>query len=330
MFDNAASILAASPKALFTGDAALINSEFRKYARQWHPDHNKDEQAAEVMEHLIRSRDRALKKDFGPSIVLEREDGSKFRMEYLTMRVADGVTVFVGVSSVAYLVNDAINDLVARAVNRKWKFANSDMEKEMIRFLPVFVREIKLKSGRLLVYRRTPDQVLMSDLIAHEKIVSPHASWMITRMLNIACYLEYAGVSHLSIAPEFLLVSLEHHGVSLTGPALYITPCGQRPKAAPRRTIEAIPRLKISDTMAEGRFDLQLIRQTALDLLGDPSGNRIRNDPAIRQETVQWVSSVPAKSAIADYTAWEKSLGERKFVAYPKSARDIYAAYEGA
>jgi hypothetical protein len=327
MFTSAAEILKASPKALFPGDEAAITSGFRKMARVWHPDYSKDARAADVFEHLVKMRDRALKKDFGPSIILTREDGTKFRMEYLTSTQGDGVVVFVGVSSVAYLVDQANSDLVDRGLNRKWKFANDDMKKEMSRFLPSFRREIKLSNGRLVVYDRTPDQVLMSDLIAQEKkIVSPHASWMVTRMLNIACYLEYAQVSHMSIAPEFLLVSLEHHAVSLTGPAMYATDFAVRPKAAPHRTIEAIPSLKDATVKIDSRIDLALIRQTVLTLLGDPSGNRIRTDPDIRQETVRWVSSAPAKTAIADYTAWEASLGVRKFVKYPKTAQDFYAA----
>jgi hypothetical protein len=324
-----ADILAANDRTLFPDrDEGKVKAAFRNFAKLWHPDRNRSDEATKVFAHIEEMHRRALKRGEAPHVVFVRENGSQFRMEYQRMTTGEGCEIFVGQSSVAYLVGTANTDLADRASAHKFKFASKDMGSEMERFLPRLVREERLQGGRLFVYRRTPDQILMRDLIdlSSERIDPLHVSWMVTRMNNLACYLEYAQLAHLSIAPEFLLVSLEHHGVSLTGPALYATKFDNRPKAAPRRTLTVVPDLTRQDVVADSTMDRRLIRQTGLELLRDPSGNRIRTDQSVRPDVAQWLSTAPAKSAVDDYSAWEASLGVRKFIKYPKTAQEIYAA----
>lgn len=326
---NADTILKQSDRDLFPDrDEKKIAAAFRQYAKDWHPDRNKDARAPDVFAHINAMHVLALNRSAPPAKTFVRENGSQFRMEYQRMTTGEGCEIFVGQSSVAYLIGEANADLADRAAAHKWTFANDQMKTEMERFLPNLVREERLQGGRLFVYRRTPDQILMRDLLdlTPDRVDPVHVSWMITRMNNIACYLEYAGLSHLSIAPEFLLVSLKHHGVSLTGPVLYATKFATRPTAAPRRTLMVVPDLTRQDFMAGSVLDRRLIRQTGLELLRDPSGNRIRTDPSVRPDIAQWLSTAPAKTAIDDYAAWEASLGERKFVEYPTTAQELYAA----
>lgn len=325
MLNTAAEILATPLSKLFTGEDAAVTKAFRQMASKWHPDHCKDPSASEVLEYLLKARDHALGRTALPSRVMTRRDGTKFKMEYNREQTVEGMTIFTGQSSIAYLVSSAFDDLL-RKNKTNWKFANKDMEKEMVRFLPPFVRQDDLLDGTLLVYRRKASQILMSDLIAlnGERISPIQVSWMVTRLGNISCYLEWAGLSHLAMLPEFLLVDLDNHGVSLVGPTLYMTPIGDRPRAVPARTLNAIPSIRVDATMASSVMDRQIIRETALVLLGDRSGNRIKSDPAVRKEVANWISSPPHKSATADYKAWEAALGPRKFVPYGKSASDIY------
>lgn len=327
MFDTAAQILAAPASALFPGDDSAVTKAFRSLVTKWHPDRCKDPQANEVFEYLMKARDKALGRAPVPSVVLQRVNGTKFKMEYMRETVIEGMRIFTGATSIAYLVDSQNNDLLRKNGSHRWRFANKDMEKEMIRFLPLLVRKEELVNGTLIIYRRRPSQILMSDLMAlnGERISPIQVSWMVTRMGNIACYLEWAGLVHYSMHPEFLLVDLDSHGVSLIGPPIYMTKVGERPVAVPSRTLSAIPSIRNSTVKAETAMDRQIIRETALALLGDRSGNRIKSDPAVRSDVAKWVSSPPAKTAVADYETWEHALGPRKFVPYGKSAREIYA-----
>lgn len=324
---TAADILAKGHRELFPGVEKAIKAEFARLAKQWHPDRNPDPQAKVVIAHLTEMKAAALGRTKPFTEQFERENGTKFRMEYRRTMRGNACQVYVGPSSVAYLVSAAHEHLADKASARKWTYADKKMEDEFSRFLPRLRREERLVGGRLFIFSRTPDQILMRDLMAMEgKIPGPHVAWMISRMMNLAVYLEWAGISHLSISPEFLLVSLEHHSVSLTGPSLYTTSLGKRPKFAPASTINLLPAMKRPDYEVDSVADRQLIRQVGRELLGDPSGNRIKLDPTVRPEIAQWLSSTPPASAHDDYAAWEACLGERRFVVYPKTAQELYAA----
>jgi hypothetical protein len=182
------------------------------------------------------------------------------------------------------------------------------MQGELSKFLPDLVR----KKGNVHIYRRKSSQVLMLDL---EMPIAPeHTAWMVSRMMNIACYLNWAGLSHCAISPEFLLVDLEGHGVALTGPTSYMTKIGERPEAVPARTFSAVPSLSMKETVASPKIDLSLIRRTALTLMGERTKASFKN----------WLLLPPAVNAFKDYEGWCKALGKRTFVKYPTTAQEIY------
>lgn len=324
---DAATILATKPRKLFAGDETAVKRAFRKLVAIWHPDRCTDPMAAEVIAHLTRAKEAVLNGGNTNSITLERQNGTKFRMDYIRHCTIDNITVFTGATSVAYLIPNSISDLARAAQNHRWKFANKKMEDEMQRFLPPYVRTENLKDGMLMVYRRTSSQILMRDLMSlHVGRIPPvHVSWMITRMNNIACYLEWAKMSHFAMLPEFLLVDLDSHGVCLVGPPLFLTEEGKRPLAVPQEVISMLPALRDKGTVAASKHDRLLIRETAMALLGSHGGVRLKNDPEVRDDVANWVISPPAPSAPADYEKWESALGPRKFIKFETTAEDLYS-----
>ncbi len=319
-------VLTASDRDLFpSADEKAIKTMFRRLAAEWHPDHNSSPEASNVFAHLTAMKERALNRGQFPSVMFTRENGKSFRMEYLRTSMGQGYRVYVGVSSVAYHI--AGNDDLARAAAQyRWKFANKDMEKEMNRFIaPMSRQEILSDGSRLMVYRRNPDQILMRDLIDLEGKIEPvHVTWMISRMINLVCYLEWAKLSHCALSPENLLVSLSEHSIAFSGPMLYSTPFGKRPSAVPSRTIKVANWLSNKTSVADSRIDLALVRETALDLLGDKGGARLLSNPAMKKEIINFILAPSAKTAIDDYKNWEIARGDRRFAVYDKTAQVIY------
>lgn len=265
-----------------------VQAEFKRRAMTAHPDHGGSD--AEFAE-LVAWRDKML----GQSVIL-----GNIKMQYLT-NPSEGI--WVGQSSVVYKTTVA---------GFNWQFASDKMRDEMSRFLPQLAHDF----NGYVAYRRTSDQILMSDLMRlYGPIPSEHVSWMVSRMLNIACYLNWAGLSHCGFDPNYLLVDLKNHGVSLTGPCQFMTKMGTRPEAVPARTFQVFPYLSNKSTVACPEIDLSCIRQIGLELIGDRGGNRIKN---------QWFQAPCAKTAFEDYDAWIKTLGERKFVVFPKTVQEIY------
>ncbi|MFX4865105.1 hypothetical protein ABTB62_20195, partial [Acinetobacter baumannii] len=78
--------------------------------------------------------------------------------------------------------------------------------------------------------RKTPDQLLLSDVLSFYKTTPfplAHAGWIINGLLNIACYLEHSRLTHNAISAETVFVSPLRHTVHLLGGWWYSTLVGQ-------------------------------------------------------------------------------------------------------
>lgn len=292
-----------------------IRKRFRKLASEWHPDHNTDANAALVFQYIRDMRDRAL--TGGPSVVFTRANGTSFKMSYLRETQGQGYRVYTGLSRIAYLVGKQYANSVR---NHKWTFTNQSIRAEMEPILPQWVRTEELNDGSVLfIYDRSG--ILMSDLLALHVIPNEHVAWMISRMINLACYLEFEKISHAGLSPDCLMVNLEKHSVSIVGPPIFLTRFGKRPVSVPARTIGSCNWLKKKEEVANFKIDVSLVKETALNLFRD-SGVTL-GQKGVRKEITKWLLTPPTGSAIQEHEAWDRSLGERKFIPYPISAEQL-------
>jgi hypothetical protein len=331
---DADEILRRAPRQLFPGDEAAVKSAFKRMAHKWHPDHcGGHPRAAEVFDHLRKARDAALGKTTERRLVLTRKRaGDKFALDYVLSGRCDAGTHYVGVSTVSYLIDSSLEDLCLPAINMKWEFHNDKMKGEMTKYLPNRVKWEDTTEGIFLAYRRNPDQILLSHLLEWERQRGrtpdyQHVMWMISSLLNTCCYLEVTKTAHCGIVPEYLLVSPEQHSVALTGPPLYATPRGMRPKAVPQAVLQAFPRMRSPDyKVTDSKVDLTMVRQLALGALGHNNMAVLARDTALPEGLRKWLSSPAPESAIEDYKAWEKARGKRSFHHYEATAAEMHAA----
>jgi hypothetical protein len=335
---TATEILAKRPSQLFPGDEAAVKRAFRVLAGAWHPDHCKDPQAPNVFQHLLRSRDAALRGEEGlERLVLTRKapasgEGTQFALSYMHAGKCDAGQHYVSYSAISYLVSPDLDDLCKPAVELKWSFADSKMQTEMTKYLPARVKYEHTTQGTFLAYRRNSDQILLSDLLAwHTRTGQPmdyrHVMWIISSLLNTCCYLEIQQVAHCGLVPEYLLVSPDMHTVALTGPPLYATPFNTRPKAVPQAVLAAFPRMRSPDFKVDGsRVDLTMVRQLAMRALNRNNVATLKADKTLHAGLRDWLCSAAPRSALADYAAWEKLRGKRDFAKYLATAEQMYVA----
>lgn len=313
------------PKILFPGDGKAVERAFRQLAKAWHPDVNHDPKAVSVFAHITCLRERAGQAKSRPATVFVAKDGRRFAFKELSRRAMDGGEVLVGKRLVAYRLD---NGLLGR--DPGMRFSDERMRKEMERFLPRKDVVLDLVDGRLEMFVRTPDQFLLSDMIARIGVMEPkQVAWMISGMLNVVAYLAHNGMVHGGIGPDVLLASPKHHSIALTGPMLFATKAGARPKILPERTLDVVPRMAAAGQLAEPGMDLQLVRVTALDCLGARSPAQAYAIPGLPKQVADWLASPPAASAVDDYASWERArdsgFGPRKFVPWDVPPERIYS-----
>ena len=335
---NAETILASRPSQLFRGAESDIKKKFRELASQWHPDHCRLPQAEDVFQHILRCRDAALRGEEGlHRVVFERlvsrgDQKPKFALDYVRSFATENGVVYISYDNVSYLITDDKLGLVDPVTRRKWAFPDKKMEVEMTKYLPRSNRVEQTKDGPLLVYKRNSDQILLVDLLAWHKqtgktMDARHVMWIISSLLNTLCYLEVQKTAHCAILPHYLLVSPDLHTVALTGPVLYATPFGTRPKAVPHKVLALHPRLKAPEAVVENsRLDLLCLRSLTMECLGLTNPALLARDTALHKGLKDWMLSKAPDSAVKDYVAWEKLRGKRAFTAYETTASEMYVA----
>ena len=321
-------------------DPKMARKSFHKLATIWHPDVCKDPRSPDIFARLVELREAVATKAArasgakpkgSPSHILKTKDGRSVGMRPLSVNRGDTGEILVGGGTVTFLHGSDMVDLgrAELATIDRFRFADDRMRREMTRFLPEVVRTMDLEDGRLAVaMRRGSDDILLSDLLARGPLAQEHAAWLCSGLMNIAAWLTWSGICHGAIDPRHILISPAKHEVRLIGGWGFATAFGERPSALPERTLNVVPRILESGEVASPQLDLELVRRTVREALGDPAGARLY-EGHVKKPFVDWLTFPPAKDGIADYAGWTKAKDaswERRFVQLDVTPEDVYGA----
>lgn len=331
-----------APEKLFSGDLAIAKSEYHALSRRWHPDHNKDSEATAVFQRVTELYHTAQKlisaNRWRGAGVLELSGASgaaalvNRRIPYLKIVDFELGDLYIGETNVVFSVERKNADLFENAKRQiaNFKFANARMREEIERNLPGEPEYFATAERLLMVLPKTPDQVLLEDLLEYlgGAIDARHVAWIENRLHNLACYFEYAGIVHHDISPRTVFVSPEFHTATLLGGWWYARAAGEKINALPNRTINLAPPDVIRIKRADGRVDLESVRQTGRELLGDANGTRLKTDAKIPAAMARWFNGATSGSAVTDYELWknvlEMDFGAPKFVRLDVEPNQIY------
>lgn len=345
------------PERLFSsGDAAVVKSEYKALARKWHPDHNPDPIAGQVLAHinvLFAKAERliALGVWHVPGLLkLTGKDGVIRNVRYKRHhRMAIG-DLYYGSKYVTFVIANEFADLFENAKARISFFAFKDerMEKHMSPCLPKIAACFETTDQKsVMVVEKAEDQYLLADIVAHfgkkvpADIVPRHVAWIVNRAYEIASYLEIAKLTHNAIGLDTLFVSPKTHAASLLGGWWYALPVGSRMVAAPGKYLRFLPNSLGSFDKAEGKtvykagtlFDLELIRAMGREMLGDISGSSFSYSKPAPEPMLSYLRRISSGKALNDYEEWDKQVlpacfGKKVFTLLDLNDDDVFR--EGA
>lgn len=348
---SAAAILSipeSRPDLLFPGDESSVQGLYRQLAQAWHPDRCRDRQANDVFAHIGALYGQARREIAAGrwraacgQTALESLDGHPYRLRYAARRRHECGELLIGHQIAAWLVEHSASDLyhAARATLGKLPQASADMSREMASSLPVIRAALDTRQHQVLVMDKGSDQVLLADLLIHlgGRLAPEHVGWILNCLYHIACYLDYAGLTHNAIGPDTVFVSPRQHACALLGGWWYAVPCGGRLVALPQRSADILPPDILRTRCASVRSDLELIRATGRELLGDTSSARARRDGPVPQASgtmavtasmAEWLQHPTSGCALTDYRQWRELLqelfGRPRFMALNVSFDQVY------
>jgi len=329
------------PERLFKGSIDDVKKAYRLLAMKWQPDRSRDPGALAVFQHIGRMLESAEAKialgDWPGSgaVRLAAVDGKTWEINYLRRHRFELGSMYVAPTAVAFEVERAHADLVGRAERtvKELDYADASMREQISRHLPAypFAGAFDTGTAYVIVMRKTPDLLLLRDVLNHfdGRLDPRHVAWVVSSLLNLCCYFQYAGITHNALSPDTCFMSPAEHSVAVLGGWWYAARSGERMAAAPARTLEWAPHDLFDIGQADIRTDLELVRAIGRELLGDVSGMRLARESDARAAMIEWLRLPASDHPIDEYRTWRSqvlhdSFGARRFAELPLTHSDIY------
>ena len=179
-------------------------------------------------------------------------------------------------------------------------------------FFPSVTGGFELTDGtNILVISKDEDEY---PLRIFGNLSGRHTAWIISRMENICCVLEYNGLVHPDINIDTLYINPYTHQACLYGNWW---------KAGKKNSLDQSGR-----NILNTRQNLNAIRETAAKLLGFGSASNVEKNSDIPEALAAFIKSEPQINAYDDFAFWDnmliKAYGERKFVKIDTDDEKVY------
>lgn len=321
------------PERLFT-DPAKLEAEHHALRKRWHPDAGGDSKVFAHIEALRRVADQRVAKGLWQPhgrYIVTGKDGKRFEIKHHAKRSFELGEMLIGKNIVTFVIRSEFGDQVINGLRHigKIRYPTEKFRASLAQHLPHVARSVETADGWVLCMRKDPDEVLLSDLIKHMGQIPPkHTAWVISSLLNLACFLEVNETSINGLTPETVFVSPKRHAVSLYGGWWYAAGYGKLLRHLPPDTHPLASVALLKHKVANGQLDLACIKAIGRACLGDPSGGTLRGRADVPAPFNQFLQLPPAKSAFVEYENWPKvleaSFGPRRYHELKISGEDVY------
>lgn len=315
--------------AIFTKDAAAIKQTYRALAKRYHPDVTHG--GPEVLQQLNIHYERALHLiNNGLTIeVTHKQSKRVVKNTYLTEKIFELGKVYIGQTKLIYLIKEGkyYHNMLKNITNLT--YMTPDMEAEFSRCLPKIIDNFETTTGEwCVILEKTADVYSLEDLLKQQngRLDPKHVAWVISRLLNISCYLKTQGKVHNGLSITNCFVSPEFHTILPLGGWWYMTEVGA-PMLGTQKSIYDVMTIHTKATrIADYTTDMESIRLIAKQLLGDTL--LITPDANIPAAVVKWLKQGSTDDAMREFSEWNQVLleawGVRKFIPLEVKEEDIY------
>ena len=314
----------------------------------WHTDRSKHPKAKEVFQHiqaLLKVAEEQIenKSWVGNGILTWVHpptcvgDTRCIRFHYKKAHAFELGKMYVSNNYVVYVIDQQYGKLVDNAIKQlaNIKYINDKVKTEFTKYVPTIAKNYSNSDiGHVLMFNKTPDQVLLADLLDYmpdNKLPPRHTAWIMSSLLNQACFYITTNLVHNAILPSTIFVSPEFHSAMPIGGWWYARQDDDKLLSLPGEVINILPSKLLVDKKAKLDYNNRLIRATGIECLGDTTrlGSKLLMDKDIPKPLLTWLRGAPADNAMKDYKGWNGVLddcwGKRTFVELKIDIEQVYA-----
>ena len=202
------------------------------------------------------------------------------------------------------------------------KFADKEMEKMFKPLFPTIVSEYNTKDEKhVIVLSKTTDVFPLRCVIENfynGQIPATHLAWMISRMMNIGCYLKFNGQVHNGINIDNMFVSLEYHTILLFGGWWYATNAGEPMIGTTREIYSIMPPKVKADKVSNSITDIESVKAFGRQYLEDTAPQAFKD----------FLNSGSGEDSMKEMEKWDEALldsfGKRRFIKIDATVNQIY------
>lgn len=312
-----------------------LQRAYRALVKLWHPDRNREPHARDVFERIAALHGEACRaRDDGtwslPNVLRAVNGKRELEFSYRSKVAAPAGEIFIGRKHFMVAAGAGMDDLVEHAtrVMAALPPPPAGLKAGLDRLLPQIEKGTAPRDRRGYAVQLPAGAIRLRDLLNIKGELGPkHVAWVVSGAYNLACYLDFAGVTHLGFDADHVFITPETHEVALLAGWEFAALRHEKPKAA-SPIAGAVLGAALKADPTDRRHHLQLIRALGRAALGDPSGSRLTMRPDVPRPLARWLQFAPGKRAQPEYEAWGKCLGEsfgpRRFQALSITSSDIY------
>ncbi|NLG05895.1 MAG: hypothetical protein GX567_19030 [Clostridia bacterium] len=244
-------------------------------------------------------------------------DGNNIEIKYMYRYAEKEADVYIARRNIVYHFREpGVSKLEQyRKVVSFIDYPSADT-RQLSNFFPKVNGGFELTDGTyILVVKKEDDEY---PLRLFGKLPGRHVAWIISRMENLCCVLEYNSLVHPQINPDTLFINPYAHTASLYGNWW---------NAGKNHSY-----MTNGSTLLTMKQNLQGLRNSAAYLLGCDMPSKVKETSDIPKALADFISGEPADNAYDDFAYWDKMLiqayGKRKFVKMGTDDEQIYTQKE--
>ncbi len=326
---------------LFPNDLDESKKVYRILAHKWHPDLCDDPSAGKVFAKINELHKMAEKMILDGTweksnyIIIPCKNNKKIGINYEVCYDFELGKYYVTQTSVVYVFKSDKSKYYFNAIKNinAMKYESDQLRKNFQESMPEKKSIFETLDGRYVLIINKPEGTYPLRAVLEyydNKIYDKHVAWIISRLSNIACFLEYNHLVHNGICIDNCFISPENHTIHLLGGWWYTTAIGEKMIG----TTSAI--YSVMSASAKGKktssvvTDLESIKLIGRELLGDKSG-RLLKSLGVPEGFIEFVTDGSGSSAFQEFKKWDKlltqSYGERVFI--PMKIENLYKKIKG-
>lgn len=305
---------ASSVDDIFTNDKRVIKTEYREYLKKFHPDfHNGEMTYQEVTSKIVMFYEKAIELiDRGSweesnKVRLAKPNGRTLIVTYIKAYDFELGRMYLCNNHVVYVIDRKHKKYYDNYISSVRFTAPKEIMDNIGYALPHIVQNFENDENCVIIIKRESNCVPLIEVWNNfnHRIPAKQCAWIISRLLNLSCFLSFCDLVHNGIDINSCFVDINKHGLMLYGGWWYARPVGEKMIGTSTEVYEVMPLSAKRSKKSKKSVDMECIKMLGIKLMGCVS--KI-SDSLVPDSIMAWMRTGSGECPTTEMARWEMSL----------------------